>query len=112
MSDNNVKLETKTKNINNQKLFKEIDDFMIEVFTAIGIDWKNKHHREQLVMMLEQWLDEFADQTGKIIQYDVICDKRNNPRLRNSGKIRLTLKYRQKNCYNTTEIDYIFTIAP
>ena len=112
MSDDKVKLETKTKNINNQKLFKEIDDFMIEVFTTIGINWGNKEHREQLVIMLDQWFDDLVDQTGKIIQYDVICDERNNPRSRDPGKVHFTIKYRQKNCYNTTQIDYIFDITP
>ena len=107
MSEPNLK--TKTANINNKRLFKEIDDFMMEVFTTIGLSWSNKEHRSQFVEMIDDWMEQFAEASGKIIQWDIQCDSRNNtPEDFISGNISFILRYRQKNCFNTTEIEYKF----
>lgn len=103
-------LKTKTANINNQRLFKEIDDFMIEVFTNIGLVWSNKEHREHFTEIIDEWMYQFADASGKIIQWDVLCDSRNNTQDElSSGNVHFTIRYRQKNCFNTTKIEYTFT---
>lgn len=101
-------LETKTANINNQRLFKEIDEFMIEVFTALShIAWHNKQHRTEFIEMIDMWMEQYAHETGKIIQYNILCDSRNNtPTAFKKGPVNFTLRYRQKNCLNTTEITY------
>lgn len=105
-----MNLETKTKNINNQSLFKEIDGFLMEVFSTTGINWTSKLHREAMVNMVDDWMGAILnEELGKIIQHDVLCDARNNTDedLKNSV-IRFTVRYRQKNCYNTSEIEYVF----
>ena len=105
------KLETRPRSVNNQKLFKEIDTFMIEVFSIKEIKWASDTHRQQIVEMIEDFLMELAHTTGKIIQFDVICDRRNNPRsIEHSGKVNLSIKYKQKNCLNTTSVDYTLTL--
>ncbi|MHA2403478.1 MAG: hypothetical protein ACXADH_10850 [Candidatus Kariarchaeaceae archaeon] len=94
-------LKTNTKNINNKRLFKEIDDFMMEAFGTLDTYWSNGAHRDDIVEMIDMWMEHYAHETGKIIQFDVRCYPRGN-------KFHFVLKYRQKNCYNTTEIEYIF----
>ncbi len=106
---NEPKLKTKAHNINNQRLYKEIDDFMIEVFTTISIMWSNKGHRTEFVEMIDMWMEQYAYDSRKIIQWEVICDSRNNTSDDFvNGTVHFTLRYRQKNCYNTSEIEYIF----
>lgn len=108
---NEQKLQTKTKNINNQRVFEEIDNMMIQVFTTLDFEspWTNKDLREQLVEMVEMFIDNYAVETGKIIQYDVICDSRNNTAKNfQNGPVKFTIRYRQKNCLNTTEIEYLY----
>ena len=110
MSPTNLK--TKMRNVNNKTLAQEIDKFMIEVFTIEHINWENPDHRDQVVEMIEFFFYELAALTGKITQFDVICDRRNNPlTIKKKGKVNLTLKYQQKNCLNTTYLDYIFTLT-
>ena len=108
MSDKEPTLKTLTRNVNNKRLFKEIDDFMIEVFTTLKITWSNKQHRKEFVELIDDWMDQFAYESGKIIQYDVICDGRNNtPEELKKHRLHFLLRYRQTNCLNTTEIEYI-----
>jgi len=104
-------LKTLSRNVNNPTLFKDIDDFMIEVFTTLKITWANKQHRKEFVELIDEWMDQFAYESGKIIQYDVICDSRNNPPEElKKNLLHFLLRYRQKNCLNTTEIEYIIKI--
>jgi len=105
-----MKVTTKKRNINNENLFKEIDTFMQEVFEIPEIDWLKKDHREQCLWLVEDYLDEVAETTGKIIQHEVICDKRNNPHsVQQTKNVMLSIKYKQKNCLNTSRIDYTFS---
>lgn len=99
-------LQTKTKNINNKTVFKEIDEFMMDVFGTLNIHWLNGEHRKEFIEMMDMWFEQYALESGKIIQYDIQCDARNNSG--KDDKIHLTLRYRQKNCLNTSEINYIF----
>ena len=104
-------LKTLSRNVNNPTLFKDIDDFMIEVFSTLRISWVNKQHRQELVELIDDWMDTFAYESGKIIQYDVMCDSRNNPPEELQKKrLHFLLRYRQTNCLNTTEIEYIIKI--
>lgn len=96
--------ETKTKNINNQRLYTEIDDFMMDVFGTLEIYWTNPEHREQLLEMLDMWMEQFALESGKIIQYNI------RSKMISDEMASFTLTYRQKNCYNTSEIKYIFEV--
>ena len=111
MSDLQPTLKTKTYNINNQRLYKEIDQFMIELFASASVDWTIEDHREMMVDMVEDTLYEIADATGLITQFDVMCDRRNNTRsINRGGSVNFTLKYKQKNCLNTTVIEYTLAV--
>lgn len=94
--------ETKTKNINNQRIFKEIDDFMMDVFGTLDVYWTNSEHRDQLAEMLDMWLEQYALESGNIIQYNMFF------KTLSDDEFAFVLRYRQKNCYNTSEIKYIF----
>lgn len=106
-----TRLKTTSKAINNKTLYNEIDSFMIELFSIEGIDWwTNPDHREQVALMVEDYLAELAHVSGRIDQYEVICDRRNNPRTINTDQpVNFTVKYRQKNCLNVSQIDYSFS---
>lgn len=97
-------IKTKTRNINNQRVYEEIDKFMIDVFTELSIHWQNPNHRDQLVEMVDMWFEQFALDSGKIIQFDVQCA------FPSDDRINFKLKYRQKNCFNTSTIEYIFEV--
>lgn len=98
---------TKTHNINNKRLFGEIDSFMTEVFESIGIAWSNGQHRVEFVDMIDLWMEQFAFESGKIIQWEIQCDSRNNTALDfETNNVHFDLMYRQKNCFNTTKIQY------
>ena len=95
---------TNKRNINNQRVFKEVDDFMMEVFGTLSIYWHVPDHRDQFVDMVDMWMEQWAVENGKIIQYDVRCVQPSD------NKIIFTLKYRQKNCFNTSVIEYVFEL--
>lgn len=94
------RLETKTQNINNQRLYEEIDTFMIEVFATLdNVRWSNKQHRDEFVYLIDDWMENFALDSGKIIQYEVLCNV--------DEDVHFIIRYRQKNCFNTSVIHYI-----
>ena len=95
-------IETKTKNINNQRVFKEIDDFMMDVFGTLDVYWSSSQHRDQLVDMMDMWMEQYALESADIIQYDI------RTKSISDDHSAFILRYRQRNCYNTTEIKYIF----
>ena len=101
-------LKTNTKNINSESLFKQINDFMMEVFATIDVSWSLKKHRERFVEMIDEWLEQVSLESGKFSQPDVMCDRRNNKNF--NRKVKFTVRYKQKNCLNTSEIEYIFFI--
>ena len=44
---------------------------------------------------------------GKILQFDVVCDDRNNTiKEKNSGVFHLLIKFKQSDCLNVTKIYY------
>ena len=97
-------IDTKTRNINNKRVYEEIDEFMMEVFATLNIYWANTEHRDQLVDMCDMWMEQFALESGKIIQYDIRCTYPSNDRAI------FSLSYRQRNCYNTSVIEYTFEV--
>lgn len=99
----------KTTNINSKILYAEINQFIEEGINDIGVRWANDTHRESFVEIIEEWLLEYAVK-GKITQFNVICDKRNNlaKELAN-GNVIFDIEYKQTNCCNTTKIKYIIT---
>ncbi len=93
-------IDTKKSNINNNRVFKEIDDFMMEVFGSLGMYWSAPEHRDQMVDMIDMWMEQWALESGKIIQYDVRCSQTTDT------QVLFVIDYRQKNCFNTSTIEY------
>ena len=97
-------VKTNTRNINNKRVYEEIDNFMIEVFSSIPVQLSNATHREQLVEMVDMWFEQYALESGKIIQFDVKCSAPVD------DEVIFALNYRQRNCFNTTTIEYVFEL--
>lgn len=103
-------MRAKKKNVNNDRLFQKIDDFLMEVFAFDDIRWGDARHRAQLAELVDDYLNEVAEETDMITLFDVICDRRNNSATSlNENRVHFTVKYKQKNCMNYTEIQYTFT---
>lgn len=95
------------KSINSKKLFKEIDDFVQEAIDITGVRWGSAIHRSALVDLVEAWLHEEIYGNGKITQFNVMCDERNNPlSLTRENKYRFEVSFKQRNCLNTSSIEY------
>ncbi len=77
---------------------------MMEVFSQLNIYWQNINHRDQLVDMIDMWMEQWALESGKIIQYDIQCH------IPSANRAVFCLNYRQKNCLNTSEIEYTFEV--
>lgn len=92
--------------VNNKILFNEVHKFLEEGITEGGVLWSNDIHRMSFVEILEDMLEELADDE-RIDQKNVICDLRNNSIAdMEKGKYVLEVSYRQKNCLNTTRLVY------
>ena len=99
-------LKTKTKNVNSKRLFEEINDFVESGLMSLGITWSTPGNRQSFAEVLEEWLEEFQ-QDGRITQYNVICDDRNNPvEQQEEGIFKVYIMYKQLHCLNTTSIEY------
>lgn len=99
-------IDIKTRSVNSKSLFNDINDFIKDGITDIGVRWGSDIHRNTFIEVIEDWLKEFFDK-GRITQFNVICDDRNNNQQDfDSGLFRLTVTYKQKHCLNTTVIDY------
>ena len=72
----------------------------------MGVIWSSDTHRESFADLFEEWLEEKANE-GKIDQWNVVCDSRNNKVARmEEGHFVFDVYYRQHNCLNTTQLHY------
>ena len=100
------KLNVRTKNVNNKRLYGEISEFVESGLMSIGIRWSSPENRDSFAEVLGEWLGEFQAE-NRITQYNVICDDRNNPvSQQDEGIFKVTIKYKQLHCLNTTIIEY------
>jgi hypothetical protein len=102
----NRKLNIKKKNVNSNRLFQEINEFIEAGLMSIGIRWSTLENRNTFVEILEEWLEEFR-QDNHITQYKVICNEYNNPIKQDDEDIfKVSITFKQAHCLNTTTIDY------
>lgn len=95
-----------SKAVNSKGLLEEIHDFVIVGMTETGVNWSSDVQRDSYISMLDDFMGECADE-GKIEQWDVCCDNRNNKASdMANGKYLLEVKYRQRNCLNVTTLIY------
>lgn len=94
-----------TKAVNSKRLLDLVTQVEI-IFTDFDIMWSSDAQRLAAIdtindMMAQLWED------GKITQWKVISDYRNNTIAQMSAGIYfLTITYRQAHCLNTTILDY------
>lgn len=103
-----ISVSLKSKNVNNKRIFKEVDEYVISILKLNIWNLRDESERTATVELLEDVLFEFSQTENSIEQIDVMCDKRNNVinHVRNTGEVFLTIRYKQKHCLNTTELAY------
>lgn len=96
----------KTWAVNSKKLLSEITAVIEEGFDDMGVIWGSDTHRDSFVDLIDQWMEEKAID-GKIEQWKVICDFRNNKVVdMENGKFVFEIQYKQTHCVNVTRIEY------
>lgn len=94
-----------TKAVNSKQLLAVVRELEI-IFTDFGIKWASDPQRITAVEIVDEMMEMLYDE-GKISQYNVICDYRNNTiNDMAAGIYFLTVTYRQTNCLNTTMLEY------
>ena len=95
----------KTRAVNSKRLLASIRGFE-QIFTEYQIVWSNEGMRQSVVDMIDGMLKDIAD-SGRISQWNVVCDYRNNKvSAMTAGIYNITITYRQINCLNTTKLKY------
>lgn len=95
----------KTRAVNSKKLLGSIRGFE-KIFTEYQVIWSNEGMRQSVCDMIDGMMEDIAV-SGKISQWNVICDYRNNKvSAMTVGIYHLDITYRQTNCLNTTELNY------
>jgi hypothetical protein len=90
-----------------KSLLKEVTSFVEEIIDEFSILYEHDVHRDAILEVLEECLEELAE-AGRITQYNVICDNRNNNQvLADAGITNLDITYKQDNCYVTTSLHYV-----
>jgi len=102
-----AKFTLKTKNINSERLLKDVSDFIGGIITSYDIVWDGNSNRDAILEIIDEKLEDLQEDK-EINQWNVICDRRNNKMSDTLRKItNLNITYQQRNCYNTTELHYI-----
>ena len=95
------------KAVNSKLLCDDIIKIVEEGLNSHGIMWSSEVHRTSFAETLEEILSQIADETGKITQWKVLCDRRNNTTSNmNKGLYKLEIQYKQRNCLNMTRLIY------
>lgn len=101
------KYTLKSKGVASKLLHNDITEFVGDIIEEFSILWERDNHRDQILEVLEEFLEEQVEE-GRITQPNVICDDRNNNEvLSKAGITNLEIRYKQDNCYNTTVLEYI-----
>jgi|SRR5271157_5572243 len=104
--DKTADYKLEKKSVNNKTVFTDIHKFVDEGIIAGGVLWGNEIHRTSFVEIVGEFLDAIAGE-GKIDQWNVICDFRNNSYASmERGEYTMEVNYRQTNCVNTTRLIY------
>lgn len=104
-----VPMVTKKINVNNDRIFREIDQYVLEVLMMDVTDWSTADQRRAAAEVIEDLLWEYAAGEDKIMPntIKVTCDSRNNPSDDTAeGVVNIDLQFQQRNCLNTTKIVY------
>lgn len=96
------------KNINSKPLFTAIDDFICQrISRVICSHTTNENVQFNVRRLTADFIKQYVDEK-KIESFKIICDKRNNnsETLKNGIMFSISIRYRQINCLNFTELTY------
>lgn len=94
------------KSINSKTLRDEIHALVAAAIDEIGVNWNVESQRSAFTEMVHEFLDEVGAE-GRITQWDVVCDQRNNKRKdMANGDYNFDVVYKQKHCLNTSVLSY------
>jgi hypothetical protein len=97
----------KSKGVASKILHQEVTEFIGGIISEFSVLWERDVHRDAILEVLEEYLEERALE-GRITQYNVVCDARNNNEvLSEAGITNLEVHYKQDNCYVTTVLTYV-----
>lgn len=92
-------------NVHSNIIFKQVNQIVEDTYDEI--DWSNDYGRSQYIKFLENYLQEYFYEPGKITQFEVICDHRNNDNNElYRGRVNLRVQYWQTHCITKTTLDY------
>lgn len=96
-----------TRHVNSKRILNDVTDFIGEIIENFNITWNSDSQRDAILEIIDEHLEDMVDD-NKIEQWNVICDGRNNKRSNIQNKVtHLDVTYRQRNCFNVTELHYI-----
>lgn len=105
----NKTIVTKHRSINSRRLFELVDRFVMERFDRLNTNTEvcSDNVQFNISKLCSEFFEELKKQ-NRIDTYQVICDARNNCTefQNNNGYLAITLKYRQRDCLNTTRLCY------
>jgi len=100
------KVKVVQRSVNNKRLYNEINDTVLDAIQTFGVKWTSESHRSSFVDIIEDYLLDL-EETGRIEQTKVVCDKRNNKSFSTLAKEYVfEVFYRQPDCLNVTSITY------
>jgi len=95
-------------NLNTKSIGDYLDKNIVDMLDTIGQFLNTEEHIEAITMLAYELLDELQEE-GKIYNFKVLCDERNNPKDKSQlGLHTLSIRFWQVNCINLTRIEYTF----
>lgn len=99
----------KTQHVNSKRLCDVVTDFIEEIIVTFNIIWDSDSQCDAILEVIDGHMEDMLNE-NKIEQWNVICDARNNKQSDiNKNITHLDIYYRQRNCYNVTELHYTIT---
>jgi len=97
----------KSKGVASKFLHEAVTSFIGDIIEEFSILYQHDVHRDAILEVIEEFLEELGEE-GRITQFNVICDDRNNNEvLADAGITNLEIRYKQDNCYVVTILNYV-----
>ncbi len=109
-----VKIVTEKRNVNNERIFAEVDNYVMEIIRMDLAEWLDEKHRKQGAEVIEDVLYDSFVTESKVNEHsvNVICDYRNNDLdVLAKGIVHIRIRYQQLHCLNTTELVYTIDLS-
>jgi hypothetical protein len=106
MDKSTTEFKLEKKSVNSKILCNEIQHQIEDLIINGEVLWSSDTHRESFVETIDDLLSGLHEQ-GKLDQWNVMCDLRNNSiDQMDRGIYTFESSYKQKNCLNTTRLIY------